>query len=699
MVDAIEDDIILQRYAVLERLGRGAYGVVWKAVERETGIVVAIKKCFDAFHNLADAQRIYREVSLLSEVGCHVNVVQLMSAVVGENDDDVYLVFGHMESDLQVAIQTGSLHDIHKRYIACQLFRALKYLHSAGVLHRDIKPQNLLVDSSGHMRLCDFGMARVLPQHGGADAPLAELTDYVATRWYRPPECLLKVRSYAEGFDIWGAGCVLGELYKGRPMFPGTSTVGQLDMVMNLLGFPSGDDLEALRSPFVERMLESLPNMRGRPPPRALAEVLPSAEVDTLDLIQMCLRFNSWKRISAIEALRHSCLVQFHDADGELSAGHMVQFRDGPIATTREYRDAVRAVITTLGAIAVLPEPVVQAVQPAVPAAHQPQTLVGAAAVAGASPDQELGPMSRAAERVAAHMGHLPGGMSSMGPIRTALGLGVFFNFNEAAVCLAHRLFLWADRNKNARLERSEFFRLHEVFGSFIMHGEASAFVFDHMAETAHSADAFRDFQRIDCDTSDTIDEAEWMQYMGALFELLGPAGFMRLEEVLSTPNNAPADAPTGDQQPGRFAFRPRPRVLFESCAMAVCQSHRLYQLAHGDRPGATPMVAWADFEQLVVIPEAELFLGTTGLAGVSHAHADAVDHPVVLPGPEWWLRRADEGRWMVELAQIFERIGSHRFLRKLDQILQVLAVYAGGTMGSACSSSRSGLFSERLHF
>ena len=125
------DKHVLRRYDCSQKLGKGAYGIVWKAQDKKSKDTVALKKIFDAFQNATDAQRTYREVVFLQQMGKHENIVQLQDVLKADNDRDLYLVFEYMETDLHAVIRANILEDIHKQYIMYQSFKALMYMHSA----------------------------------------------------------------------------------------------------------------------------------------------------------------------------------------------------------------------------------------------------------------------------------------------------------------------------------------------------------------------------------------------------------------------------------------------------------------------------------------------------------------------------------------------------------------------------------------
>eukprot|EP01023_Acetabularia_acetabulum_P061561 TRINITY_DN7450_c0_g1_i1.p1 TRINITY_DN7450_c0_g1~~TRINITY_DN7450_c0_g1_i1.p1 ORF type:complete len:422 (-),score=56.63 TRINITY_DN7450_c0_g1_i1:408-1673(-) len=307
------DKRVLRKYEISQKLGKGAYGIVWKAVDKNTRDIVALKKIFDAFQNSTDAQRTFREIMFLQELNGHENIITLLNVLKAENDRDIYLVFEYMDTDLHAVIRASILQDIHKQYIMYQLFKALKYMHSAQLLHRDIKPSNLLLNSECLVKLADFGLARSVSQLQQDEGHGAILTDYVATRWYRAPEILLGSQQYTFGVDMWSCGCILAELLLGKPLFPGSSTMNQLDRILEITGKPTPEDVASIRSQFAATMLDSI-GQQGQKP---LHHFFPNASVDALDLMRKLLQFNPEDRLSAEEALRHPYVKQFHNSMDE----------------------------------------------------------------------------------------------------------------------------------------------------------------------------------------------------------------------------------------------------------------------------------------------------------------------------------------------------------------------------------------------
>uniref|UniRef100_A0A8C0QJW0 Mitogen-activated protein kinase 15 n=1 Tax=Chelonoidis abingdonii TaxID=106734 RepID=A0A8C0QJW0_CHEAB len=297
-----------------------AYGIVWKAIDRRTGEIVAVKKIFDAFRNRTDAQRTFREIMFLQEFGEHPNIIKLLNVIRAQNDRDIYLIFESMETDLHAVIKKGNLlKDIHKCYILYQLLKATKFIHSGNVIHRDQKPSNILLDADCFVKLCDFGLARSLYQiHEDQGSPA--LTEYVATRWYRAPEILLSSHSYTKGVDMWSIGCILGEMLLGKPLFPGTSTVNQIEQILSVIPAPSQEG-ETIHSDYRASVINRI-SSRQRV---TIEEILPSSTpAHALDLLKRLLVFNPDKRLTAEEALQHPYVKRFHCPAKEPSLDYSV---------------------------------------------------------------------------------------------------------------------------------------------------------------------------------------------------------------------------------------------------------------------------------------------------------------------------------------------------------------------------------------
>ncbi|VDK40843.1 unnamed protein product, partial [Taenia asiatica] len=306
-----------------------AYGIVWKAKYKRFNTYVALKKIFDAFRNKTDAQRTFREIVFLREFSGHPNIIKLLGVIRAQNDKDIYLVFEYMETDLHKLIKRGNiLRSVHMKYITYQILKAIKYIHSADVIHRDLKPSNILLDSDCNAKVCDFGLTRSLTRHNATngknnvpDLDNPELTEYVATRWYRAPEILLSSTHYTKGVDMWSIGCILAEIFIGKALFPGTSTLNQLEKIMSIGPKPSREDILCLRSDYGASLLDQ-PSIMGRL--RLEDVVTPVPEPNALDIVRGLLQLNPNKRLTASQALEHPYVSQFRDPESEIVMDHVV---------------------------------------------------------------------------------------------------------------------------------------------------------------------------------------------------------------------------------------------------------------------------------------------------------------------------------------------------------------------------------------
>ncbi|XP_024199681.1 mitogen-activated protein kinase 19 isoform X2 [Rosa chinensis] len=304
------------RYKILEVIGKGSYGVVCAAIDTHTGEKVAIKKIHDIFEHISDAIRILREVKLLRLLR-HPDIVEIKRIMLPPSKrefKDIYVVFELMESDLHQVIKANDdLTREHHQFFLYQMLRALKYMHTANVYHRDLKPKNILANANCKLKVCDFGLARVAFN----DTPTTIFwTDYVATRWYRAPElCGSFFSKYTPAIDIWSIGCIFAEVLTGKPLFPGKSVVHQLDLITDLLGTPTLETISGVRN---EKARKYLTEMRKKHPV-SFTQKFPKADPLALRLLQRLLAFDPKDRPTAEEALADPYFKGLARVERELS--------------------------------------------------------------------------------------------------------------------------------------------------------------------------------------------------------------------------------------------------------------------------------------------------------------------------------------------------------------------------------------------
>ena len=221
------------KYEVLGIVGEGAYGIVYKCLNKETNKYVAVKK-FKETHDKLVQKTMKRELAMLQLLR-HENVVEFQESFVSKGN--FFLVFEYVEKNLLEVLEE-SPHGLSPKLIRSlvyQMCKAVSYLHKNNMIHRDVKPENLLIDENFNLKLCDFGFARKVKLNKNNNN-IDTMTDYVATRWYRSPELLLSGGIYGPEVDYWAIGCIMGELADGNPMFPGEDEVDQLDCIIKILG-------------------------------------------------------------------------------------------------------------------------------------------------------------------------------------------------------------------------------------------------------------------------------------------------------------------------------------------------------------------------------------------------------------------------------------------------------------------------------
>jgi len=283
-----------KRYHKIGFLGEGQFATVFKAEDTHNdNRIVAVKKiklgcraeAKDGINRTA-----VREIKLLQEVD-HPNICGLLD--VFGTKSNISLVIPYMTTDLEKIIKEPTIilspADI-KSYVMMTL-RGLEYLHKKWILHRDIKPNNMLIDSNGILKITDFGLARTF------GSPSKNYSHIVVTRWYRAPELLFGAQSYGTGVDIWAVGCVAAELLQKNPFLPGESDLNQLQRIFETLGTPTEEDWPGLTS---------LPDyVAFKPCPGIpLSDIFIAADDHTINMLNEMLRFDPAKRVNCTQALQ-----------------------------------------------------------------------------------------------------------------------------------------------------------------------------------------------------------------------------------------------------------------------------------------------------------------------------------------------------------------------------------------------------------
>lgn len=306
----------------LEKLGEGTYATVgrlsktdighsnnshqvFKGRNRQTGEYVALKEIHLDSEEGTPSTAI-REISLMKELK-HENIVSLHDVIHTENK--LMLVFEYMDKDLKKYMDSrgerGSLDPATIKSFMYQLLKGIAFCHENRVLHRDLKPQNLLINNKGQLKLADFGLARAF------GIPVNTFSNEVVTLWYRAPDVLLGSRTYNTSIDIWSAGCIMAEMYSGRPLFPGTTNEDQLQRIFRLMGTPSERSW-----PGISTFPEYKPNFPVYPT-QDLRMILPQIDAQGLNLLSSMLQLRPDLRISAQDALRHPWFADLPQAQQE----------------------------------------------------------------------------------------------------------------------------------------------------------------------------------------------------------------------------------------------------------------------------------------------------------------------------------------------------------------------------------------------
>lgn len=289
----------------MRELGHGAYGTVISAQDEISGEHIAIKQVERVFDKPSLAKRALREITLLRHFSDHENITGLIDMDATSSEfNEIYLFMEPMEADLHQIIRSGqSLTSAHLQYFIYQILCGLKYIHSAGVIHRDLKPGNLLVNSNCQLKICDFGLSRGFDDTAPEDEA-TQLTEYVATRWYRAPEIMLSFKRYGKAIDLWSLGCILAELLMGKPLFKGKDYVDQLNKILDVLGTPDENMIQSIKSEKAQKYVRSLPRRKSK----SLSELMPMADPQAIDLLNRLLQYDPDTRPDAVGTMHHPWL-------------------------------------------------------------------------------------------------------------------------------------------------------------------------------------------------------------------------------------------------------------------------------------------------------------------------------------------------------------------------------------------------------
>lgn len=298
-------------YSDAKVIGNGSFGVVYQAKLCATGEMVAIKKV------LQDKRFKNRELQIMRKLE-HGNIILLKYFFYssGEEKEEVYLNLV-LEYVPETVYKVSRHYNRSKQTIPIsfiklymyQLFRALAYIHSLGICHRDIKPQNLLLDpESGVLKLCDFGSAKHL-------VPGEPNVSYICSRYYRAPELIFGAINYTTNIDVWSAGCVLAELLLGQPIFPGDSGVDQLVEIIKVLGTPTRDQLSAMNPNYTEF---KFPQIRAHPWKKVFRSRTPA---EAIDLVSRLLQYSPSLRVTPLKACAHQFFDELREPNARLPNG------------------------------------------------------------------------------------------------------------------------------------------------------------------------------------------------------------------------------------------------------------------------------------------------------------------------------------------------------------------------------------------
>lgn len=295
-----------KHYKIAEVLGGGSSATTFKVINYYGQYT--LKLILSIFQNhpvTKDANIFLREIRILKHLNCcdppHQNIIHLHGLAAECNYykfDGISIIYDHMETTLTNIINSEELNLSHRKYLLYQFFRVLNFIHSANVLHRDLKPGNILVNQDYSLRICDFGRSRV--QTGDPRHDLL-LSDYVTTRNYRAPEMCLCYDKYGPAVDVWSIACILAQMILKQPLISGKDTRTLIQSMVSQIGSPTEEDVIGCINQCARDFIASFARVHPRPFP----QFFQNSDVNELDILSRMLCWNPNKRITVDEALQH----------------------------------------------------------------------------------------------------------------------------------------------------------------------------------------------------------------------------------------------------------------------------------------------------------------------------------------------------------------------------------------------------------
>lgn len=299
----------MHKYRLISKKGEGTFSEVLKAQSVKNGQYVAIKCMKNHFQSIDQVNNL-REIQALKRLNPHSNIVRLHEVLFDKATGRLALVFELMDMNIYELIRGRKMYLSERRIrlYMYQLLKAMAHMHQNGIFHRDIKPENILIRDE-KLKVADFGSCRGIYSKG-------PFTEYISTRWYRAPECLLTDGHYDYRMDIWGVGCVFFEIVSLFPLFPGKNELDQIERIHNVFGTPDKTLITKFKK-YSSNAKFDFPKKKGA----GICALIPHAAADCVDLIQQLLTYDFEERLTARQGLCHPYFREIVESERQVRHG------------------------------------------------------------------------------------------------------------------------------------------------------------------------------------------------------------------------------------------------------------------------------------------------------------------------------------------------------------------------------------------